>query len=138
MNALSIIERNARMARNHPDHTVEMLHDSIHAKVSLQVLITCAEQGAAELARAGRPNACNALLAALSKVKDPPISTIGILKGNTDLVPAEHQTLTNPINERLKNDFGRLFDVTPNPKGAKPTLEVMDERAQMQGEERVG
>lgn len=137
MNALSIVERNASMARNHPDHTVEMLHDSIHAKVVLQALINCAEQAAVELERAGRPYACNALRAALYQVKDQPISTNGILKGNTDLVPAEHKTLINPINERLKNDFGRLFDASQNNKGANRTFEVVGERAQILGGERV-
>lgn len=30
---------------------------------------------------------------------------------------------------RLGTDFARLFDVTPNPKGAAPTREALDERS---------
>lgn len=37
--------------------------------------------------------------------------------------------LEKEYGDRLKRDFANVFgDQTPNPKGAKPTREVLDER----------
>lgn len=39
--------------------------------------------------------------------------------------------LNREFGDRLANDFARIFntDVTPNPKGATPTREALDERS---------
>lgn len=33
------------------------------------------------------------------------------------------------LGERLQREFERQFDITPNPKGATPTREALEERA---------
>lgn len=33
------------------------------------------------------------------------------------------------LGERLQREFERQFDITPNPKGATPTREALDERS---------
>ena len=36
------------------------------------------------------------------------------------------------LGERLQREFERQFDITPNPKGATPIREALDERANTQ------
>lgn len=93
MNAMATIARNAHLASKHPDFKWEQQEDSIHADVALRTLVAAAETGAAELIRAGRPNAGNALIAAAAHFREATVDTSGILKGNADLVPATHATL---------------------------------------------
>lgn len=93
MNAIETINRNAHLARKLPEHTHEMMLDSIHAGVALSALIAAAEIGASELIRAGKSAAGNALLSAVSHFREPAASTSGVLKGNADLVPAQHAYL---------------------------------------------
>lgn len=94
MNAVTTFAKLARMAGKHPEATWELQEEAIHAEVALRNLIAAAEEGAVELIRAGRPAAGNAVLAAVAQFKDVPASTDGILKGNADLVPAKHATLS--------------------------------------------
>lgn len=102
MNAMATIARNAYLASKHPDFKWEQQEDSIHADVALRTLIAAAETGATELIRAGRPNAGNALLAAAAHFRESPVDTSGILKGNTDLVPATHATLSTAVEAPLE------------------------------------
>lgn len=39
------------------------------------------------------------------------------------------EKLGGDVGARLGTDFARLFDITPNPKGAAPTREALDERS---------
>lgn len=91
MSALATITKHDYMARRHPEYVRE---DAIHADVALLALIAAAEIGAAELIRAGKGDAGRTLLAAVSHFKTPVADTSGILRGNVDLVPAQHAYLT--------------------------------------------
>jgi len=97
MNALNTITRHAYMARAHRDWAPDMREDAIHADVALLALIAAAEIGASELIRAGKPAAGNALLSAVSHFREPAASTNGVLKGNADLVPAQHAYIHGDI-----------------------------------------
>lgn len=101
MSALNTITRQAYMARKHPDYTPGMREDAIHADVALLALLAAAEIGAAELIRAGKGDAGRALLAACSHFRDVPADTTGVLRGNADLVPAQHAYLTPQPGGRL-------------------------------------
>ena len=97
MNALNTITRHAYMARAHRDWTPDMREEAIHADAALLALIAAAEIGASELIRAGKPSAGNALLSAVSHFREPAASTDGVLKGNADLVPAQHAYIHGDI-----------------------------------------
>lgn len=91
MSALATITKHDYMARRHPEYVRE---DAIHADVALLALIAAAEIGAAELIRAGKGDAGRTLLAAVSHFRAPVADSRGILRGNADLVPAQHAYLT--------------------------------------------
>lgn len=93
MNAMTIIARQAYMARKSLDWTPDMHEDAIYADVALQALIAAAGIAATELVRAGRPNAANALFSAVNHFKEAEVATDGVLRGNADLVPAQHKTM---------------------------------------------
>lgn len=91
MSALATITKHDYMARRHPEYVCE---DAIHADVALLALIAAAEIGAAELIRAGKGDAGRTLMAACSHFREPLADTTGVLRGNVDLVPAQHAYLT--------------------------------------------
>lgn len=93
MNAMTIIARQAYMSRRHPEFTAEMREDWTYADVALQALIAAAVNAAAELAQASRPKAAVELLSAVNHFKHEDVCTDGVLRGNADLVPAEHKTM---------------------------------------------
>lgn len=101
MNALATIIRQAYMARKHPDYTPGMREDAIRADVALLALLAAAEIGAAELIRAGKGDAGRTLLAACSHFRTHDVETTGVLRGNADLVPAQHAYLTPQPGDRL-------------------------------------
>lgn len=94
MNALDTIIRHAYMASRHPDYTPGMRKDAIYADVALLALLAAAEIGAVELFRAGKGDAGRKLLSACSHFCTHDVDTTGILRGNADLVPAQHAYLT--------------------------------------------
>lgn len=94
MSAAATIARHAYMASAHRDWTPDMREDAIHADVALLALIASAEIGAAELIRAGKGDAGRTLLAAASHFRVSEVNTTGILRGNADLVPAQHTYFT--------------------------------------------
>ena len=100
MNALDTITRHAYMARRHPDYTPDMREEAIHADVALLALLAAAETGAVELIRAGKGKAGRELLAACAHFRTHDVGTAGILRGNADLVPAQHAYLTT-MEDRL-------------------------------------
>lgn len=101
MSALATITRQAYMARKHPDYTPDMREDAIHADVALLALLAAAEIGAAELIRAGKGDAGRALLAACSHFRTHDVDSTGVLRGNADLVPAQHAYLTPQPEDKL-------------------------------------
>lgn len=94
MSAAATIARHAYMARAHRDWTPDMREDATQADAALRTLILAAEAGAAELAIAGRTETARTLLDAIRPFKEPQASTAGVLKGNADLVPAQHAHLS--------------------------------------------
>ena len=101
MNALDTITSQAYMARKHPEYTPGMREDAIQANVALLALIDAAEIAASELIRAGKGDAGRTLLATVSHFRAPVADTRGVLRGNTDLVPAQHTYLTAQPGDRL-------------------------------------
>ena len=95
MSAAATIARHAYMARAHRDWTPDMREDATLADAALRTLILAAEIGAAELSIAGRTEAARTLLDAIRPFKEPQASTAGVLKGNADLVPAQHAYLVS-------------------------------------------
>lgn len=91
MSALATITKHDYMARRHPEYVRE---DAIHADVAPLALIAAAEIGATELIRAGQGDAGRTLLAACSHFRVSEVNTTGILRGNADLVPAQHTYFT--------------------------------------------
>jgi len=94
MNAAATIARHAYMARAHRDWTPDMREDATHADAALRTLILAAEIGAAELAIAGRTETARTMLDAIHPFKEAQACTAGVLKGNADLVPAQHTYFT--------------------------------------------
>lgn len=101
MNALNTITRQAYMARKHPDYTPDMREDAIHADVALLALLAAAEIGASELIRAGKGDAGRALLSACAHFRTHDVDTTGVLRGNADLVPAQHAYLAPQPEDKL-------------------------------------
>ena len=95
MSAAATIARHAYMARAHRDWTPDMREDATQADVALRTLLLAAEAGAADLAIAGRTETARTLLDAIRPFKEPQASTAGVLKGNADLVPAQHAYLVH-------------------------------------------
>lgn len=101
MNALATITQHMYMTRRMLGYTANMREDAIHADVALLTLIAAAEIGAAELIRAGKGDAGRTLLAACSHFREPLADTTGVLRGNADLVPAQHAYLATQPGDRL-------------------------------------
>ena len=100
MNALTTIAKNAYMARRHPDWKPGMQEDALLADVALRTLVVAAEIAAIELARANITETARNLMDAVAPFKDVPTDTTGVLKGNADLVPAQHTYLTAEPGDR--------------------------------------
>lgn len=93
MSAMATFSRHAFMARRSPDWKPHMREDATQADAALRRLVGAAEDAAAELIRAGKPAAGHALLSAATEFRDVPVDTSGVLRGNADLVPAQHTYL---------------------------------------------
>lgn len=71
-----------------------------NAEERILSLIAAAETGAVELIRAGKGKAGRELLAACANFRTHDVGTAGILRGNADLVPAQHAYLAD-MEDRL-------------------------------------